>query len=311
VPAEPSQNANSWADAARDAAHTRGLSATDLQPLRVHGSGIFLIRPDDIVARVTPRTPTYEARARHATATTHALAATGFACTRPLWAEPTFLDTAVVTFWHYYPQPADDQPAHSPEHLAEALADLLRDLHTWTGPLPDLEPVQPLARLAAALQTDNARDTPALRPDERDYLTARVSDVQAGWEKIESALGWGLIHNDAHRRNLLLADTSPTTFVLADWDGVGLGPREIDLVQTGSPGWKFDLTEAERLAFTRRYGFDLADWPGHTVLREARLLHSLAAYIRLAPAKSAAATELHARLDDLLGRQPHTWRPVK
>jgi hypothetical protein len=69
VPAEPSQNANSWADTARDAAHTRGLNATDLQPLRVHGSGIFLIRPDDIVARVTPRTRTYEARARHATAT--------------------------------------------------------------------------------------------------------------------------------------------------------------------------------------------------------------------------------------------------
>lgn len=309
--AEPHTATSAWAQAARDAARTRGLNPTGLQPLRVHGSGIFLLHPDDIVARVTPRTPTYEARAHRATATTSALAATGFGCTRPIWAEHTLLDSAVVTFWQYYPQPEDADPARPPQARVEALADLLRDLHAWNGPLPDLEPARPLARLVAALHIDDARATPALRRPEREYLTERVTVVQAGWDNIESALGWGLIHNDAHRGNLLLAGTAPDTYVLTDWDGVGLGPREIDLVQEGVPGGKFTLPEPERLAFARRYGFDLADWPGHTVLREARQLHSLAAYIRLAPDKPAAATELHARLADLTEQRPHTWRAVR
>jgi hypothetical protein len=303
-----------WAAAARDAARLRGLRVTDLQPLRVHACGIFLVRPDDIVARVAPRTPTDEARARRSTATTHALAATGFGCTRPLWAEPTLLDSAVVSFWQYYPQPADPQTLPSPQllqTLVEALADLLHELHAWTGPLPDLQPAQPLARILAAMKMDDARATPTLLPRERDYLTARIDETQAAWENIESVLGWGLIHNDAHRGNLLLADTSPTGFVLADWDSVCLGPREIDLVHSSAPGGKFTLPETQRLTFARRYGFDLADWPGHTVLREIRELHSLAAHLRLAPTKPASATELHARLDDLLGRQPHIWRPVR
>lgn len=309
--AEPPTTTSAWAQAARDAAQARGLNPTGLQPLRVHGSGIFLLSPDDIVARVTPRTPTYEARARHAAATTSALAATGFGCTRPIWAEPTLLGSAVVTFWQYYPQPDAPHPAQSPRAMVEALADLLRDLHTWTGSLPDLEPVRPLARLLGALEIDDARDAPALRPHERDYLTERVTIVQAGWDNIESALGWGLIHNDTHRGNLLVAGTTPDTYVLTDWDGVGLGPREIDLIQEGVPGGKFTLPEPQRLAFSHRYGFDLAEWPEHTVLREARQLHSLAAYIRLAPDKPTAATELHARLADLIEQQPHTWHTVR
>jgi hypothetical protein len=157
--------------------------------LRVHGSGIFLIQPDGIVARVNPRAPVYEARARHATVTTQALAATGFGCTRPIWAEPTLLDSAVVTFWQYYSQPTDTQPAHSPESLAEALADLLRDLHGWTGPQPELPTVQPLARLIAALQTDDTRDSPALFPT-NGTTSPPASPTSVGGEP-RLRLGWG------------------------------------------------------------------------------------------------------------------------
>ena len=311
MPAEPHTATSAWAQAVRDAAQTRRLNPAGLQPLRVHGAGIFLLRPDDIVARVTPRTPIYEARARRATAITSALVATGFACTRPIWAEPTILDSAVVTFWQYYPQPGHPDQTRSPQTMVEALADLLRDLHAWTGSPPDLEPVRPLARLLAALDIDDARAEPALRHPERDYLTERIAVVQTGWDTIESVLGWGLIHNDAHRGNLLLAGTTPDTYVLTDWDGVGLGPREVDLVQEGVPGGKFALPEPQRLAFARRFGFDLSDWPGHTVLREARQRHSPAAYIRLAPDKPAAATELHGRLADLTEQRPHTWHAVR
>jgi Ser/Thr protein kinase RdoA (MazF antagonist) len=163
----------------------------------------------------------------------------------------------------------------------------------------------------AAVDLDDARDEPALLAPERDYLAERMADVESRLQAIESVLGWGVIHNDAHRGNLLASHESPSPHVLTDWDGVCLGPREIDLVQEGAPGGRFTLPETQRLAFCRRYGFDLATWPGHATLREARELHSLAAYIRLAPTKPPAATELHARLADLLGQRTRTWRPVR
>lgn len=44
------------------------------------------------------------------------------------------------------------------------------------------------------------------------------------------------------------------------------------------------------------YGYDVRAWPEWTVLRDITELHSLGAYIRLAPDKPAAADELRHRI---------------
>jgi aminoglycoside phosphotransferase (APT) family kinase protein len=109
-------------------------------------------------------------------------------------------------------------------------------------------------------------------------------------------LGYGWIHGDAYPGNTLWDGDRA---LLADWDEVGTGPRELDLVNTHQ-GVRFGRPQAERDAFTAAYGYDVTTWAGFPVLREMRDLHTLGSYIRLADARNErAATELGFRLDTL------------
>src|SRR4051812_32119933 len=93
-------------------------------------------------------------------------------------------------------------------------------------------------------------------------------------------LGIGLIHNDAHPGNLLPDPAELHGYVMTDWDGASIGPRELDVILVGAPGSR---------------------------LRDIRDLHSLAGHIRAAPHKPAALAELRTRVrsprdDDLTVR---------
>jgi hypothetical protein len=302
--ADPPDLALWYAERAAQAAEAANISPGALRALRIHGSGIFLAEADGCVIRVTPRTPEQPSRALTAVATTAALHRDGFPCIRPVLDAPVLLEDAVATFWEYYPQ-----PENRPTAPVIVLADLLKELHRWKGSVPGLPEVRPLARLQAALVIDAAREQPALTDTERSWLEDEVADVAAAWGTIDSTLGRGLIHNDAHRNNLLSAGGG--RYVLTDWDGAALGPREIDLIQEGAPSGRFLVDEATRARFCARYGFDLRSWPGCDVLRAARELHSLAAYIRLARDKPAASQELHERLIDLRDGRTRTWKVVR
>jgi aminoglycoside phosphotransferase (APT) family kinase protein len=152
---------------------------------------------------------------------------------------------------------------------------------------------------------------PVLADDERAFLTERMAVLGEAFAALAPPLGRGLIHNDAHIDNLLVAERSSYGYVLGDWDGASWGPREIDLVQEGAPGNRFGESEELRQAFSRAYGYDIADWPGWRTLRDLRDLHSLAAYIRTAPSKLAAQAELKNRLDSLRsGDRTIIWRAV-
>jgi hypothetical protein len=100
--------------------------------------------------------------------------------------------------------------------------------------------------------------------------------------------------------------------VLGDWDGACYGPREIDLIPVGAPGNRFGDHETERAQFVTGYGYDIATWPEYTILRDIRDLHSIAAYIRTAPYKPAAAHELQRRLRSLQrGDRTIQWKAVQ
>lgn len=124
-------------------------------------------------------------------------------------------------------------------------------------------------------------------------------------------LGRGLIHNDAHVGNLLVDSERATGYVLADWDGTGRGPREIDLVQEGAPGNRFGESLELRAAFSTAYGYDIAGWAGWPVLRVLRDLHSVGAYLRVAPDKPAARAELAHRMRTRRTGEPARWHGIE
>ncbi|MFI2477810.1 hypothetical protein [Nocardia xishanensis] len=84
---------------------------------------------------------------------------------------------------------------------------------------------------------------------------------------------------------------------------------KLDLVN-GLPD-HFHQPQHERERFAAAYGYDLLDWPGWTLLRDITELHSLGAYIRLAPTKPAAAEELRQRIRSLrIGDKAAIWQAV-
>ena len=96
--------------------------------------------------------------------------------------------------------------------------------------------------------------------------------------------------------------------VLADWDEVSTGPREIDLIPT-LQGTRFGLSEHERDAFIAAYGHDLRTWGGYPVLREIRELSTMSALLREDRANVAALQELHVRLRSLRTGNDQQWTP--
>ncbi len=183
---------------------------------------------------------------------------------------------------------------------------MIRRLHALPDPPFTLPATRPTARLAAALEADSESLTDA----DRRWLWDRMSELNERYARLDTPLGAGLIHNDAHLGNLL-ASAATDGWVLGDWDRVSTGPREWDLVPTANDG-RFGLPAPQRVAFSAAYGYDVTAWPGWLVLRDLHELHSLAAYIRAAAGKPTAAEELRWRLDSLLrGDRARTWHAVR
>ncbi|HEV2373031.1 MAG TPA: phosphotransferase, partial [Streptosporangiaceae bacterium] len=122
----------------------------------------------------------------------------------------------------------------------------------------------------------------------------------------QPALGTGLVHGDAHAGNLL---HTTGKVVLADWDSVSYGPRELDLVPT-SLWYRFARPKAEWEAFCGAYGTDPANLPSLPLLQQLRELHALAAYIRNAD-DPAFQAELAKRIASLrTGNFSQSWRAL-
>ncbi|MCW2904049.1 MAG: hypothetical protein JWO67_6314 [Streptosporangiaceae bacterium] len=87
--------------------------------------------------------------------------------------------------------------------------------------------------------------------------------------------------------------------ILGDWDEVATGPRELDLINTHH-GARMGRSEAERVAFTTAYGWDVTAWDGYSTLPAMRDVHTLAAFIeRAAAGDQAAANEVEHRIATL------------
>jgi hypothetical protein len=254
-------------------------------PLHQHAATLYLFETDGVVIRLN-RDADDRARARTAVELTRWLIHQDFPSVAPADIEqPLDVDDYTVTFWRYYPQ--NDRPKPTADHLGT----MLRLLHALLRPPVELSPYQPLKHFA-----DSVTASTSLPADDRTWLMARRAELLGQYERLDFPLGHGWIHGDAYPGNTLWNGDQP---LLGDWDEVGIGPRELDLVNTHQ-GARFGRPHAERHAFNTAYGYDVTTWPGFPVLREMRDLHTLGSYIRLADTgHEQARIELTFRIDTL------------
>ena len=217
-----------------------------------------------------------------------------FPATEPLTdTSPVTVDTAVVSFWAYYPQPETAPPLTS-AHLAV----LLRLLHQSETPPVPLPAWVPLASLHATV-TDPVLSA-VLTVDERAWIMDRITEMRDKIAGLEWPLGTGLIHGDAWAGNLLSSPgAAPVGAVLGDWDWVSAGPREIDLIPTWHATARYGKPASWVSDFASRYGYDLARWEGFPVLMAMRDFVQLTGPIRRARASAPHRQVLRQRLDSL------------
>lgn len=266
----------------KDVCSRTGL-ASDAIPLHHHAATLYLIETDRVVVRLNQDSDDRR-RARTVVELTRWLTQQDFPSTAPIDVEqPIDVDEYTVTLWRYYPQNGRSKPA------ADHLGVMLRQLHALPTPPVELGRYQPLKNFG-----DSVAAGISLSTQDREWLLARRAGLLAQYEQLDFPLGFGWIHGDAYPGNTLWDGDRA---LLGDWDEVGTGPRELDLVNTHQ-GARFGRTPTERQAFTAAYGYDVTTWSGFAVLREMRDLHTLGSYIRLADAgNEQAATQLGFRID--------------
>jgi aminoglycoside phosphotransferase (APT) family kinase protein len=143
----------------------------------------------------------------------------------------------------------------------------------------------------------------AINEEERGWLRTRCQQLVAAYCELSFQLPAGMIHADAWRGNLL---RDGDRVVLADWDTVSVGQREIDLIPT-LQAHRFGLREEERDAFIAAYGRDIRAWEGYPLLREMRELSTLSAILRDGHTDAASKRELVIRLRSLRSGDDEHW----
>jgi Phosphotransferase enzyme family len=279
--------------AMRAGAARAGLDARDARLIRVFGSAVYHLPRAGAVVRVASVTsPDTVARLAVSVQVTRWLAGAGFPSVEPLDVpQPLASHGCALTFWRYV-------APEGPEPGAADLGRLLRDLHRLGPPPADLPAYQPMGRVRAAIDT-----SPAIDDELRDWLLGRCDQLVAAYGKLSFGLPAGMIHGDAWRGNLL---RGAGRVILADWDNVCTGPREVDLIPTMQAA-RFGLADAERAAFADAYGTDIRSWDGYPVLRDMRELSSVRALLRDGHASPAARRELAVRLRSVRTGDDRRW----
>jgi len=279
--------------ALRDAASRCGFDARGARLIRLFASAVYHIPSDDAVARIGRLTsaPSLE-RLAISIRVARWLCETGFPAVEPLPVEqPVTSHGCAVTFWRYLPQ---DGPAPNVADLGV----LLRWLHHLNQPPVSLPSFEPLVSVRRAID-----ESLAISEEQRSWLRDRCDQLLDDYSRLSFPLASGMIHGDAWRGNLL---RDRKRVVLADWDTVSVGHREIDLIPT-LQGPRFGLECAQRDAFIAAYGPDIRSWQGYPVLLDMRELSTLSAVLRNGHSDGAARRELAVRLLSLRTGDDSRW----
>jgi aminoglycoside phosphotransferase (APT) family kinase protein len=283
------------ASALQHAAEHCGLDPCDARLIRLFATAVYHLPAANAVARIALVTsPDSVTKLATSVRVTRWLAGIGFPAVEPLPVDqPVTGHGCAVTFWRYLPQ---EGPRPGPAELGR----LLRWLHRLEPPPVPLPAYRPLVSVRRAIESSRAIDE-----DERAWLRDRCEQLLDAYGRLNFPLPAGMIHGDAYRGNLL---RDGHRVVLADWDAVSTGPREIDLIPT-LQGIRFGLPEAQRDAFIDAYGHDIRSWDGYPVLRDIRELSTTSALLRDGHADEAARRELRVRLRSFRTDDDWRWTP--
>lgn len=281
--------------ALEQAAGRCGLDVRGARLIRLFATAVYHLPAADAVARITPVTsPDTVIRLATSVNVTRWLAGIGFPTVEPLpMDQPVASHGCAVTFWRYLSQ--DGFSAGSTD-----LGHLLRRLHQLGPPPVPLPAYRPLASVRRAIESSRAIDE-----DERAWLAQRCDQLLDAYHRLNFPLPPGMIHGDAYRGNLL---RDGHRVVLADWDAVSTGPREIDLIPTLQAP-RFGLPEHQRAAFITAYGHNIRTWDGYPVLLDIRELSTTSALLRDSHVDENARRELRVRLKSLRTNDNQRWTP--
>ena len=195
-----------------------------------------------------------------------------------------------VTYWQRLPESL--RPAEPAD-----VAPLLRLVHALPEPDFGLPPRNLLGGVERWLRlADDAID-----PADAAFLRARRDDFAAASAELVPHLDRGPIHGDALPRNVHIGPDGP---VLVDLETFSSDLREHDLVVQTLSRDRYGVDPAAYDAFTDAYGWDVATWPGSTVLIAARETAGCAWVAQHAPANPAARTEFRRRVNSLRAEDP-------
>jgi aminoglycoside phosphotransferase (APT) family kinase protein len=275
-----------------------GLDADGAHVIGELANSVYRLADPPIVVRLryAPDSPDRLARLTASVQVTAWLKTVDFPTVTPFDVEqPVTAHGYIATFWRYVP------PAAEPFDDIAVLADLLRQLHGLPAPPVQLPDINPLGSLR-----DDVSRCAWLTDIQRSWLLARCDTLERQYAETSWTLGRGLVHGDAYTGNLIHTGDGA---VLADWDSVGYGPREQDIV----PTWmrlRFGEPKSRWERFCDGYGANPDQLDGLPVLLQMRELRALAAYIRTQ--SPAAQAEVGRRIADLMsGKQHHRWTSVK
>lgn len=261
--------------------------ADDSVLLGLSENAVFALPNSPVIAKVARDASVFE-RADRALRVAEWLALHQVPAVRPaadLPARAVLVEDHPVTFWQRLEEPT------RPPNPAD-LAPLLKQLHALGRPpfpLPRREVLGNVERWLA--QAEGHID-----PKDADFLRRRRGELRAATEELTPALPPGPIHGDALPRNVHVGSAGP---MLVDLETAADDLREHDLVVLSLSHDRYGLPEADYQAFLDGYGFDVADWDGHLVLRGARETASAAWVAQQAPGNPRARAEFEHRVASL------------
>jgi aminoglycoside phosphotransferase (APT) family kinase protein len=280
-----------------EACRAVGLDPSDARLMRLGSNAVYrLVAP--VVVRVAR--PSGSGEVSRIVDVARWFAAAGYPAVRALEVDqPVVVDGLAVTFWEAV---SEDGDTYAP---VRDVARLLVWLHSLAPPeqlkLPEFDA---FAGIARRIETNGW-----LGEDDRAFLAARLDELRKRYTGLDFVLPQGVIHGDANVGNVLLDDRGEA--VVIDLDGVAVGPREWDLIQTAifydRFGWH---TREEYEAFVEVYGFDIMTWSGYEVLRDIRELHMVTWLIQGAGDSEHTADEARKRIASLrTGSSRRDWLP--
>jgi thiamine kinase-like enzyme len=275
-----------------------GLDAHGARLLRLGSNAVYHLKVP-VIARIS-RPGTDIDHVRRTVAVARWLDSVDYPAVRVIDVDqPVIADGYVVTFWQSVSDDGDRFATTS------EIAAILARLHHLIAPGDlYLPPLDPFANAAERIDVNTW-----LTRDDRAFSIATLARLRDAYAGLEFVLPQGVIHGDASVGNVLR--DSQGAPVLIDLDGFAVGPREWDLVQIAMFYDSFDWhTREEYEDFARVYGYDIRQWPGYPVMREAREFVMVTWVIQKAAEDAWAASEAAKRIAALrTGASRKDWQP--